>query len=278
MELNQDLDVTDPIESSLNPESDLDRFRQQYFLEVALEKSKQNLEDEKSGSSFSTADDNSVPTACSSIETQAEILYNKGVECENNGQMNAAIQFYRLAIQKDPDVEEKMMRKPTTVSKNDLDEETENSEDFDLLAKFLKLNLSDQEDGSENESLLLTDLPFEVLSLICKYVISSHVDARSLECLSETCRKFYILARDQTVWKAICQHIWGRQIRRKPYPSWRNMFINKPHIRFDGVYISKVVYFREGDPTVLSNFYSPVQCVEYYRYNYVFFSKYMYDI
>jgi len=47
--------------------------------------------------------------------------------------------------------------------------------------------------------------------------------------------------------------------------NWRHMFIQRPHVVFNGVYISKATYVRQGEQS-LDSFYSPWHLVEYFRY------------
>lgn len=47
--------------------------------------------------------------------------------------------------------------------------------------------------------------------------------------------------------------------------DWRQMYLRRPHLNYDGVYISKASYAREGEKS-LDNFYRPWHLVEYYRY------------
>lgn len=49
------------------------------------------------------------------------------------------------------------------------------------------------------------------------------------------------------------------------YSDWRSMYLQRPRINFDGVYISKSSYARAGERS-LDNFYQPWHLVEYYRY------------
>lgn len=52
-----------------------------------------------------------------------------------------------------------------------------------------------------------------------------------------------------------------------PYPTYRNMFRNRPRIRFNGVYISTVNYTRPGAHTsTVTTWGAPVHIVTYYRY------------
>lgn len=102
---------------------------------------------------------------------------------------------------------------------------------------------------------------------IFRWVVSSDLDLRSLEQLSQVCRGFYICARDPEIWRLACLKVWGRScIKLVPYTSWREMFLERPRVRFDGVYISKTTYIRQGEQS-LDGFYRAWHQVEYYRYN-----------
>lgn len=132
----------------------------------------------------------------------------------------------------------------------------------------------------------ISSLPSEVLIYIFRWVISADLDVRSLEQCARVCRGFYICARDPQLWKMICWKIWGGQTGNPhAHVNWRSMFINRPHILFNGnskrgregrrcvghrsnflgVYISRATYIRQGEQS-LDSFYSPWHLVEYYRY------------
>lgn len=49
------------------------------------------------------------------------------------------------------------------------------------------------------------------------------------------------------------------------YSDWRQMFLKRPRLNLDGVYIAKTTYAREGERS-LDNFYKPWHLVEFYRY------------
>jgi F-box protein 9 len=51
----------------------------------------------------------------------------------------------------------------------------------------------------------------------------------------------------------------------KTYGSWREMYLNRPRLNFDGLYISKCSYIRAGEQS-LDSFYRPWHLVEYFRY------------
>jgi hypothetical protein len=74
--------------------------------------------------------------------------------------------------------------------------------------------------------------------------------------------KFFILKKIQYI------RIWGANNIANhllTYSDWRTMYLNRPRLNFDGVYISKASYARSGEQS-LDNFYRPWHVVEYYRY------------
>ncbi|KAG7262497.1 hypothetical protein CRUP_035423 [Coryphaenoides rupestris] len=109
----------------------------------------------------------------------------------------------------------------------------------------------------------ISALPPEVLMYIFRWVVSSELDMRTLEQLSLVCRGFYICARDSDLWRSACLRVWGRTTLA-PFKSWREMFLERPRVRFDGVYISKVSYVRQGEES-LDGFYRAWHHVAYYR-------------
>ncbi|EDL77753.1 rCG25050, isoform CRA_b [Rattus norvegicus] len=118
----------------------------------------------------------------------------------------------------------------------------------------------------ETSQTHISVLPMEVLMYIFRWVVSSDLDLRSLEQLSLVCRGFYICARDPEIWRLACLKVWGRScMKLVPFSSWREMFLERPRVRFDGVYISKTTYIRQGEQS-LDGFYRAWHQVEYYRY------------
>jgi len=205
-------------------------------------------------------------------QPDAKNYFLQGIECERSGKLDLAIRAYRMAFQLDPEIEQRMgMMLELENSISDEEPEHHASSSNALMEKFSELSLSSNNDKDSNvvsisKKPTIMHLPSELICLIFRWVASSHLDMKSVESLSETCRKFYVHARDQTIWKAACERIWGLHASRKGYANWRRMYIERPHVHLDGVYISKVTYFRQGDPTVMSANYEPFQCVEYFRY------------
>jgi F-box protein 9 len=106
----------------------------------------------------------------------------------------------------------------------------------------------------------------ELLSYILKWIVSNDLDIHSLEQVSHVCRGFYLCARDEELWRLVCTKIWGKNCGRPTsFGSYREMYINRPHLRFNGCYISKSSYFRDGEKS-LDQCYRPYHIVEYFRY------------
>eukprot|EP00069_Balaena_mysticetus_P021502 bmy_03094T0 len=125
----------------------------------------------------------------------------------------------------------------------------------------------------ESSQTHISALPMEVLMYIFRWVVSSDLDLRSLEQLSQSgfnISNSYIFKtecfQDPEIWRLACLKVWGRScIKLVAYTSWREMFLERPRVRFDGVYISKTTYIRQGEQS-LDGFYRAWHQVEYYRY------------
>uniref|UniRef100_H2ZBV7 F-box domain-containing protein n=1 Tax=Ciona savignyi TaxID=51511 RepID=H2ZBV7_CIOSA len=243
---------------SLNHEADLETFRQQWHLEV---------EQRKQGNSSQSILQKNPDTHTSENLERAKLLFQNGIEKEKEGRMLEAIKFYRNAVQLDPDVESHIQYYTSGEDRRILgDEDTSDVENCDLILKFGNMSFSSTSvDDFHQTNSAFSNLPSEIINKIFHFVVSCQMDMKSLEALSETCRKFYFFSRDDTIWKSVCEKIWTVH-NKKGFSTWRNMYLTKPHVRLDGIYISKITYYREGDPTVLYKFYEPIQVVEYYRY------------
>ncbi|KAG8444928.1 hypothetical protein GDO86_009909 [Hymenochirus boettgeri] len=209
-------------------------------------------------------------------EEKAKELFLKAVEQEQNGALYEAIKFYRQAMQLVPDIEFKISYTWSPdgdgVGKNFMDDANDDGKMADLLSYFqhqltfqepsLKLCQPEYDVTQTHISVL----PMEVLMYVFRWVVSSDLDLRALEQLSLVCKGFYICARDPEIWRLACLKVWGRNcVKILPYTTWRQMFLERPRVRFDGVYISKTTYIRQGEQS-LDGFYRAWHQVEYYRY------------
>lgn len=271
--------------SSTIVEDELENFRQKWKHDIASgttgSKSSEsaNLESEE----FAT------------VEEKARKYFLEGVEHEENGEFFEAIKNYRKAMALVPDIEfkafEHNLRRRATATKDTeqddqaaSDEDIEDIEDFiespledsedDLLMKFSRLKLKSHHSGlcepEETTNLAhISRLPMEVLIHILKWVVSSELDLKSLETFSQVCRGFFVAARASDIWRRICIQTWGLAGLPMEEPGlggWRTLFLTRPRVNFNGCYISRVTYLREGERGFQDNeFYKSWHMVSYYR-------------
>lgn len=208
-------------------------------------------------------------------EEQARELFIRAAELEQEGALYEAIKFYRQAMQLVPDIEFRVNDyEGENGSPGDVDnrEAVEDNAVTNLLTPFQsELSLQEAQPklcrrDTESRQTHISALPVEVLVYVFRWVVSSDLDLRSLEQLSMVCRGFYMCARDPEIWRLACLRVWGRNTGKlSPYLSWRHMFLERTRLRYDGVYISRVSYIRQGEQS-LDGFYSPWHLVEYFRY------------
>ncbi|XP_014287029.1 F-box only protein 9 [Halyomorpha halys] len=256
----------------------LEEFRNEWRRE--LEKSPKHLNNVKTIS-------DPVPN---NVEDKAKTFFKMGIEFENKGKLYEAIQFYRRAVQLVPDIELRIFQQSTSHSEVTSEDEghhddSDGSEGIfeeeevayepgsDLLAHLLyishkvkKIQLCSPQQPSNMTHL--SALPMEIFLYILRWVVSKDLDLRSLEMCSRVCRGFYICARDPEIWRTACTRIWGMKCGGvgSLYLSWREMFIHRPRLCFEGCYISKTTYIRHGENSFQDQFYKPWHLVEYFRY------------
>jgi len=86
------------------------------------------------------------------------------------------------------------------------------------------------------------------------------------------CRQWRTVSRTEEIWKAHSFVAWklsGRKFNRthvveKYHGSWHWMFMRRPRLRFDGIYVSRNTYVKPGAPGW--GYSAPVHLVVYYRY------------
>ncbi|XP_056903314.1 F-box only protein 9 isoform X2 [Takifugu flavidus] len=251
----------------VNLEVQLKVFRTQWMSEL-------KPSSRGSGTSDRPARSRGLKSQDTANEEKATELFLRAVQEEQNGAFYEAIKFYRLAMQLVPDIEFRInySHPPDTGQSGENYFEDVDGEVGDLMAYFeqqLTLDSSFPKICSPELDMTqvhMSALPREILMYIFRWVVSSDLDLRALEQLSLVCRGFYICARDPEIWHSACARVWGRNCTKViPFKSWRDMFLRRPRIRFDGVYISKTSYIRQGEKS-LDGFYRAWHHVEYYRY------------
>jgi len=268
-----DSDTDDSV--SENPEQALDSFRQQWQNELHKQQ-------------YAVPDLSSLTLEEESTEERARKLFLQAVDLEKKGKVFDAMKLYRKAVQLVPDIDFKVyeMAKNQKAEEavasqesvvEEINDDDEDLTEVDLLARFQSAIMKSGrliERSTGNKTIItgssghFCDLPFEVILLIFRWVVSSDLDVRSLDKCSQTCKGFYICARDPELWRAACSKVWGGTVgflEGSPYLSWRDMFYQRHRVLFSGCYISKTSYIRMGENNFQDYFYTPIHLVEYYR-------------
>ncbi|KRX78572.1 F-box only protein 9, partial [Trichinella sp. T6] len=221
----------------------------------------------------------------------AKELFQMGVHCEQQGKMQEAVRHYKQALLIEPTIERKLYGQ-TVIQKSDYARNvrkrntstrksrtswsgsiTANSEE--LIQKIYQrlANVSKVwhicEPNVEQQLTHISALPVEILMQIFRLVVSADLDVAQLEQLSMVCGGFYCLARNSDLWHAICAKIWKSRLGPLPsdFTSWREVYMNRAHLHFNGLYVSKASYVRMGERGYYDHIsYNPWHVVVHYRY------------
>ncbi|KAJ0177629.1 hypothetical protein K1T71_006502 [Dendrolimus kikuchii] len=273
----QNLNIQDNTQNNIT-EDELSAFRQQWQRELESTPTPQREQ------TFQQEE----PMEPLSDEDKAKQLFLRGVELERGGKLYEAIQHYKRAMQIVPDIETRLyessdLRADTPEGASEAEEEPRTDD----------LHPSDDEDAVEGEDLLarlqrimakkgylcepevptksahMSWLPYEVIMVILRWVVSAELDAGSLERVAAVCRGLYVAAREPDIWRSLCVRTWGIECgtpRANGFSSWRAMFVARPRLRLHGCYISKTTYLRHGENSFQDQFYRPWYLIDYYRY------------
>ncbi|XP_016979130.1 F-box only protein 9 [Drosophila rhopaloa] len=283
--------------------SALDEFRESWQRELQGHLTTESRNRSESGDRLKAA--NSNLSEADLLQAKAESLYRTAVQLEQRGKVYDALPFYRKATQIVPDIEFKFYEQQklsSDVNKkyhslaSDLAKQLDlgqpetsvgGEEAVDNLYDKFQMDLRQDSiyngkmiASSRDASVLTTglhfsDLPPEIVMRILRWVVSAQLDMRSLEQCAAVSKGFYVYARDEELWRLACVKVWGHNVGTleaqdsdisNVYYSWRDMFIRRERVLFNGCYISKTTYLRMGENSFQDQFYRPVQLVEYYRY------------
>lgn len=235
---------------------------------------------------------------------EAKKLFLLAVSLEQDELHHESIRYYKQAMHICPDIERQIFKEQceasAIVSANadkenntpdkklviSVESKTESNENLSLLTRIRRNLDSDNRTRGyaicrpatkpKQGCLHISDLPRELILLIYRYVIGQELDLASLEAASLVCRGFFVLSREQSLWRSVCYSVWndddeaisriGQGEKSKLPIDWRDIFINKPRVNYDGVYISRTKYIRQGDVGFQDLTYRPFHVVRYYRY------------
>lgn len=113
-------------------------------------------------------------------------------------------------------------------------------------------------------------IPEELMMLIF-----SKLDPYSLGRAGIVCRQWNMLSESPRLWEQSCHEAFHltvpggpaalcRMMMRTYRFSWKRMFVHQPHLRFDGLFVSRNTYVRAG--VVEFTNHKPVHLLCYYRY------------
>lgn len=215
----------------------------------------------------------------SKLKTAIE-LFQEASLAEQAGNIGSAIDLYSRAFRLDPEVE----RHYAILVKNDNklkgQEGGENRVDYPTTKLIQPVNLElvaemKTREPKREDPLFprkpcpLLSLPNSALTRISMWLGVLHVT--SLERMSQTCHKLYLVQRQDHLWRQLCHIQYGQYlgcIRDGGNVPHRLQYIYMPRIRTDGVYICRIRYFRPGTTESISSvsFNTPIHLVTYYRY------------
>lgn len=224
----------------------------------------------------------------------AKRLFLIAVDLERDDMHHESISYYKKAMHLYPDIEKKIFRDQCEASIEDalLTQATPKEESTNLnvdcqqsdMSLYERILAGYQEDCTNHNfshcrpqhkvkpgALHISDLPHELMSKIIRHIVGDELDLASLELTGMVCRGFYLLSQDKLLWKDVCLSTWGSKalsssLKRGSTTDWRRMFLERPRVNFDGVYISRTRYFRQGDVGFQDITYRPFHVVRYYRY------------
>ncbi|CAJ0583034.1 unnamed protein product, partial [Mesorhabditis spiculigera] len=114
----------------------------------------------------------------------------------------------------------------------------------------------------------------EMLLKIVMAVVGTGVSITDLHSLSEVCTKFYLLARDNQLWKQIFRGTTSKEtqgsITKYAAPSWYKLALKTPRIAYHGIYIGCCTYIRYGERSFQDTSYQPCFKIIHYRYLRIF--------
>ena len=121
--------------------------------------------------------------------------------------------------------------------------------------------------GRESPPAPLILLPDALLHKILR-----SVDAAGLGACQCVCRALRAAARDASLWRTPCLRAWQAsgleanhaQVDRNYGGDWRRMFLDRPRVRTDGLYVSRNTYIHKG--VAEWDVRNSVHLVCYYRY------------
>ncbi|KAI9350098.1 hypothetical protein BDR26DRAFT_851856 [Obelidium mucronatum] len=125
----------------------------------------------------------------------------------------------------------------------------------------------------ETRPVVIAIFPSELITHIIRW--SLVLDFSSLEQIASTCRYFQHQTLTAGLWRWLCHKYYARpaysynsvaistQLAERYRNCWLTMWSEKPRVSFEGLYISRVNYIRQG---YAESYQNPYLIVTYFRY------------
>ncbi|TPX31856.1 hypothetical protein SmJEL517_g04917 [Synchytrium microbalum] len=236
-------------------------------------------------------------------ESEALILFGQASQFERQGNLNQALLLFRQASRMYPDVERAYRQvlyqeaasgsssssnAGAVTSRETADNfETyyggldENSADltFDAIDMIVDIASREGVKFTPKHKLrkppLFQKLPGELVTQILQHCVL--YDIGSLCSISLVCKKFLIQVRERSLWRFVGERTFLKpanvglvgvpslmhEVGERYGDDWLRMFVDKPRVRTDGVFISRINYVRQGYGEAWNQ---PIHVVSYYRY------------
>lgn len=207
-------------------------------------------------------------------------LFQEASLSEQAGNIGVAIDLYSRAFRLDPEVERHYAE---LINHDDKIKEQESGDNkvgrlgskliqpvnLELLAEMATRGPKPENSLFPRKPCPLLSLPNSVLTRISVWLGVLHMS--SLERMSQTCHKLYLVQRQESLWRQLCQIQLGQHVEyttNSVHVPCRLQYVYMPKIRTDGVYICRIRYFRPGTAESISSvsFNTPIHLVTYYRY------------
>lgn len=220
------------------------------------------------------------------VEVEAALLYKHACKCEAEGDLTAALNFYQKAFRLVPDINEKQVHniaqrldghQPASAPA-----QHQHQQQAPLAPRPRRIqHLGDVPAVSRQQIPALRrsrhaidDHPNGFIGIFAPEIVHhifSFLNPESLDLCGQVCVQWHVLSRDGELWKRHCLQVWDNETSnieaelQNYNDSWRQLYISKPHIHFDGVYVSKTSYIRSGEAR-FGEGSSPILVCQYFRY------------
>lgn len=138
---------------------------------------------------------------------------------------------------------------------------------YDYCKRYMVSFRISTQDSDRQLSLIEKLLPNEVLLLVF-----ARLPVTSLGGAQCVCQQWRVVGNYPSLWRAACMdafchispHVNDRLLKQFHRGCWKSMFLDRPHLRFDGVYVARNTYIRTG--VTEWKVRNPVHLVCYFRY------------